>query len=121
MRMKRLSVIVLLCATLLAPSVSWAKTGFVLNTTIIGTLQDAVNYGFCMARIGKSLQAEGFDCPADPLVTFDCQGNFASKAVGTTNFSGAQLAFVTGKTIHVLVDDTKKINGFCYVSRIDIL
>ena len=92
-----------------------------IGTVIRGTLQDSDNCGWCMARFRAGvLVAGGFDSSADPLVTFDCEGDFGSKSAGTNNFSGVQLAFVTGFPISVLTDDTNKINGPCYASRIDV-
>lgn len=100
-----------------------AAPGFVIETTVIGTLQDATLFGGCMARLSTDLEALGIACGADPLVSFDCLGKVASKSAGNTNFSGAQLAYVTGNKINIYVDDTKKalLNGFCYSGRIDML
>lgn len=100
-----------------------AAPGFVIETTVVGTLQDATLFGGCMARLSTDLEAQGIACGADPLVSFDCLGKVASKSAGTTNFSGAQLAYVTGNKINIYVDDTKKalLNGFCYSGRIDML
>ena len=36
-------------------------------------------------------------------------------------YDSAQLAFVTGRRVRVWVDDTRKHNGFCFVTRIDVL
>lgn len=100
-----------------------AAPGFVIETTVIGTLQDASLFGGCMARLSTDLEAQGIACGTDPLVSFDCLGKVASKSAGNTNFSGAQLAYVTGNKINIYVDDTKKalLNGFCYSGRIDML
>ena len=97
--------------------------GFVIETTVIGTLQDANLFGGCMARLSTDLEAQGIACGADPLVSFDCLGKVASKSAGNTNFSGAQLAYVTGNKVNIYVDDTKKalLDGFCYSNRIDLL
>ena len=121
MTLQSWGIALLACTLLFTSTPSEARKAFVNGTIIRATLQDAEYYGFCMARLGPGVLATGgFDCPADPLVTFDCEGNFGSKSAGTTNFSGAQLAFVAEKTVNVLVDDSKKINGFCYASRIDV-
>ena len=106
-------------------SIDAAAAGFVIETTVVGTLQSSDMFGGCMARLGTNLQAAGFDCTADPLVSFDCSGKIGSKSAGSTNFSGAQLAYVTGNKINIYVDDTvaKKnaMDGFCYSNRIDLL
>jgi hypothetical protein len=35
-------------------------------------------------------------------------------------FDSAQMAYALGKKVFIEVDDTKKHNGFCYASRIDV-
>ena len=106
-------------------SLKAAAAGFVIETTVVGTLQDSSLFGGCMARLGTNLQAAGYACTADPLVSFDCLGNIGTKSAGTTNFSAAQLAYVTGNKINIYVDDTaakkNELDGFCYSGRIDLL
>jgi hypothetical protein len=115
-------VLALIIAGLLLPSqaVLSAPPTAVVNTTVTFLLNDSQYYGFCMARLGASLQALGLDCPPDPLVTFDCQGNYLSKTAGLTNFSAAQLAFVSGRRVNVIVEDQRKIHGHCLATRIDV-
>ena len=100
-----------------------AAPGFVIETTIVGTLQDTNLFGGCMARLSTDVEAQGITCGTDPLVSFDCLGRVGSKSAGSTNFSGAQLAYVTGNKVNIYVDDTKKalLDGFCYSGRIDLL
>ena len=112
------------CATLIGFCMT-AKAGYEGPFTVVSVLQDATNYGGCMARLSGgngALTALGYSCPEDPMVTFDCKGvlGSSSKADGTRNFSAAQLALVSGSTVRLVVDDTKKINGFCYSRRIDV-
>ena len=59
------------------------------------------------------------DCP--DWVTFSCSGDFNSKSQGNLKFQNAQLAMVTGKQVALLVDDSKKHNGYCWARRIDII
>lgn len=92
--------------------------------TIVSTLQDKELYGGCMARLsggGGTLTSLGYNCPSDPYVTFDCKGLLGgTKADGLRNFDAAQLAMVSGARIQIAIDDTKKINGFCYSRRVDV-
>lgn len=96
--------------------------------TIISTLQDPVNYGGCMARIspGPSTIAAysggNLSCPGDVFVSFDCLNSSGetTKSMANSMFSTAQLAYVTGDSVTVVVDDAVKINGFCLVRRIDL-
>ena len=111
--------------TALIGSCMTAKAGYEGPFTIVSVLQDATNYGGCMARLSGgngTLTDLGYSCPADPMVTFDCKGVLpdSSKSDGLRNFSAAQLALVSGSTVRLVIDDTKKINGFCYSRRIDV-
>ena len=64
----------------------------------------------------------GYDCPSDPMITFDCKAVLPDtvKSDAARNFSAAQLAMVSGSEIRVHIDDTKKINGFCFSRRVDV-
>ena len=42
------------------------------------------------------------------------------KSVANSMFSTAQLAYVTGDSVRVEVDDSVKLNGFCFARRIDL-
>lgn len=114
-------VLTLMTATVISSN---ALAGMEGDFTVISTLQDTQLYGGCMARLSGgsgAIQSLGYDCPADPMVTFDCKGVLGgSKSDGIRNFDAAQLALVTGATIRVHIDDTKKINNFCYSRRVDV-
>ena len=76
-------------------------------------------YGGCMVALSVSPSDKGLDCPAK-WVTFSCTGTHTSKSNALRMYDSAQLAFVTGRTVLVWVDDTKKHNGHCFVDRIDV-
>lgn len=59
------------------------------------------------------------NCPAK-WVTFSCSGVHTSKSNALRMYDSAQLAFVTGRTVQLWVDDTRNHNGHCFVSRIDV-
>ena len=77
-------------------------------------------FGGCMVQLSVSPSEEGLDCPESKWVTFSCTGTYTSKSTALRMYDSAQLAFVTGKTVRVWVDDTKKHNGHCFVDRIDV-
>ena len=111
----------LLCGSLLvASSQSWSATAAIVGAKVTYLLNDQSNYGYCMARLSINPSTVGLNCPADALVAFDCEGNFGSKAAANNLFSSAQLAFVANKSVRVTLNDSKKINGFCYVMRLDV-
>jgi len=107
-------------ALLVASTHTWSATAAIVGAKVTYLLNDQKNYGYCMARLSIAPSTVGLNCPADPLVTMDCQGNFGSKTAANAIFSAAQLAFVANKTVRVTLDDSKKINGFCYVTRLDV-
>ena len=84
------------------------------------TVADDEKFGGCMVVLSVSPSEEGLDCSSS-WVSFSCSGTFTSKSNALRMFDSAQLAFVTGKTVIVEVDDTKKHNGHCFASRIDVL
>ena len=77
-------------------------------------------FGGCMVALSVSPSEEGLDCPTSKWVTFSCTGTHTSKSNALRMYDSAQLAFVTGRTVRVWVDDTKKENGHCFVNRIDV-
>ena len=107
-------------ALLVASSQAWSAVAAITDAKVLYLLNDSKNYGYCMARLSINPSTVGLNCPADPLVSMDCQGNFGSKTAANAIFSAAQLAFVANKTVRVTIDDSKKINGFCYVTRLDV-
>ena len=78
-------------------------------------------WGGCMVILSVSPSEEGLDCPETGWVTFSCTGTHTSKSNALRMYDSAQLAFVTGRTVRVWVDDTKKHNGYCFASRIDVV
>ncbi len=77
-------------------------------------------FGGCMAALSVAPSEEGLDCQSR-WVTFSCTGVHASKSSAARMFDSAQLAFVTGRTVRVWVDDEKKHNGHCFAERVDVV
>ena len=73
------------------------------------------------AALAVSPSDSGLNCPVGKWVTFSCTGELTSKSSAMRLYDSAQLAFVTGRTVRIWVDDTKKHNGYCFASRIDVL
>ena len=78
-------------------------------------------FGGCMVALSVSPADKALDCPTSKWVTFSCTGTHTSKSSALRMYDSAQLAFVTGREVRVWVDDTKKHNGHCFVSRIDVM
>ena len=79
------------------------------------------SFGGCMVALSVSPSEMGLSCPEGKWVTFSCTGTYTSKSSALRMYDSAQLAFVTGRTVRVWVDDTKKHNGHCFASRIDVV
>ena len=104
----------------LAPSTAAVQS---FEATVTRTLSAADgNFGGCMVALSEAPSDHGLNCPANKhWVTFSCAGTHASKASAMRMLDSAQLAFATGRPVRVWVDDSRTHNGFCFVTRIDVL
>ena len=93
-----------------------------MTTNVVRTLaSEDASYGGCMAQLRDSvMEATGLDC-SGKWVTFSCAGEHTSKATARRLYDSAQLAFVTGRQAMLTLDDERKHNSYCFVSRIDVL
>ena len=109
-------------ALLLAMPLTASATTLQFNATVKRTLAaEETSFGGCMVFLSVSPATEGLNCnPGGNWVTFDCAGDYLGKASALRMFDSAQLAFMTGRTVRVWVDDTRKHNGWCLVERIDV-
>ena len=76
------------------------------------------NYSGCMVAINKQI---GNNCPGQ-WVSLDCKGLFndKDKETGKKKFALAIAAAQTGKTVHLLVNNLHKANGYCVARRIQV-
>ena len=72
-----------------------------------------------MALLTIAPSSLGLDCPRK-FVTFSCSGDFATKDQAKRNFELVQMAMLFDTRIQIVVDDTKKHNGYCFVNRVDV-
>ena len=93
-----------------------------MTSNIVRTLaSEDASFGGCMAELRDSvMEATGLDC-AGKWVTFSCAGEHTSKATARRLYDSAQLAFVTGRRAVLVLDDERKHDSYCFVSRIDVL
>ena len=71
------------------------------------------NFSACVIGLDASINTSGsntLSCVKEYLVSLDCSGQHYSKTDAAAMYSTAQLAYVTGKTISIFVDDTKTVN-----------
>ena len=108
-------------AGLLTLPLAAAATTAVFDAKITRTLaSDETVFGGCMVLLNRSPVSEGLDCNGS-WVTFSCSGEHLSKSSALRMFDSAQMAFLTDRTVRLTVDDTRKHNTRCLVTRIDVL
>jgi len=78
-------------------------------------------YGGCMAYLAKPISTAkpSLNCPSN-WVSFSCDGTYAPKDAAYLMYDQAQLAWATKRPVSVVIDDTKKHNGYCFASRLDL-
>ena len=104
-------------AIALTTSVSVSAAVVPFDTTVVRTLISE-NYGECMFQPGTAPSSAGLAC-RDQWITADCAGSLGgSKSLGKTKFDSILLSELTGGTVRVRVDDSKKINGFCFLEQV---
>ena len=119
---RRASRFVLAVALVTTPMPLTQATTVSIEARITRTLAAAEAFGGCMAALDVSPSDSGLNCPVGgKWVTFSCTGEYAAKAEALRMFDSAQLAFITGRRVRVWVDDTRKHNSHCFVTRIDVL
>ena len=112
-------VLVGLCAT---PLLAYAAEGKLERVNVARVLAtDESQYGGCMALISESPYEHGLDCPVGRWVTFDCAGEYVSKADASRMFDLAQMAFFTSRQVTLTVTDEMKHDRRCMAKRIDVL
>ena len=90
------------------------------NTGVQRTLISE-NYGECMFQPTVGPSTVGLAC-RDEWITADCAGSLGgSKSLGKTKFDTILLTELTSGTVRVRVDDSKKINGFCFLEQVQTL
>lgn len=120
---------VALCKSIVAPGI--LALSLVPSTAAVQSFEATVtrtlsaadsNFGGCMVALSEAPSDHGLNCPVDKnWVTFSCSGTHASKASAMRMLDSAQLAFATGRPVRIWVDDSRTHNGFCFVTRIDVL
>ena len=103
-----------------APSTAAVQSFEATVTRTLSAVDD--NIGGCMVALSEAPSDHGLNCPVDKnWVTFSCSGAHASKASAMRMLDSAQLAFATGRPVRVWVDASRTHDGFCFVTRIDVL
>ena len=90
-----------------------------IRTPVYGTLSSN-QYAGCMLQVKDFAQATGLNCPEGSRiwVTLDCNGNWMPRSAADRNFRQGQTALLTGSSVTMLVDDSKKAGGYCLAKQI---
>ena len=92
----------------------------VLSGQVKRILVSAEHFGGCMALLSENPKIKLPSCGGG-WVTFSCDGTYTSKDVAYRMLDQAQMALALGKNAYVVVDDTRRHNGYCFAYRIDIV
>lgn len=113
-----LSILVLGAALVSTPALAGIA---VINGTVDRVMIDNTgNFGGCMAKLSVDPQSALPAC-GPTWVSFSCTGDFADQVSAYRSLDQAQLALATNKRVMVVIDDGRRQNGYCFVTRIDIV
>lgn len=111
-----LSLVILALAT---PAVH-AGIATVAGANVVSVLiQSDTTFGGCMAKLSVDPSTLLPAC-APHWVTFSCSGDFTSEVRAYRMLDQAQLALATSRRVQVVVDDSRRHNGYCFATRIDV-
>ena len=117
--MKRLAIVVMSLAVALPVSAATKKL-FVDVDRVIVTGSD--KFGGCLVAPAGGMNTSGTTC-LGKFASLDCAnvtgGDGTSKADGQRRLDVAMLARITGEKIAIVLNDAKKVNGFCVAERVD--
>ena len=122
MTFKKIIVALMVFGAAMTSSGAFATKAFLLNTSITRVIMHDALFGQCMVLLSSNPADAGLDCPGGRYVTLDCgaelSGNTRSNAA--KKLDAAMLAYVARKKVNVQIDDSKRINGYCYAFRLDL-
>ena len=111
-----LGVLLLLPGWATAPNAAQVSVTANVTKTMVA---DQDRWGGCIATLDVKLAAKGLNCRGT-WVSFSCSGDFTTKDIAYRMFDTAQMAYALGHPVVVVVDDTKKHNGYCYANSIQV-
>lgn len=110
----RVLLIFLLSISISIPSVAAVRT-YSFNPGKILLSEDG-EYGGCLVE--PKITLDGLNCNSK-WVSLDCAGVLGgSKSAAQRKLDATMLARVTRGKVSMRIDDSKKINGWCYVDRV---
>lgn len=98
-------------------SASAEATRLAVWASVTRTLSDAENFGGCLTELSIAPANVGLDCKGR-WVAFSCTGDFAPRDAANRSFDMTQIALVSGAQVWLVIDDSKKHNGYCFAERV---
>ena len=99
-------------ASMAANSAPWVAS-------VTDLITDSSAFGGCMAKVNPPPSDQGGVTCSTDWVTFSCDGTYNSKSQGANKMAAAQLAYVTGGQVKLVVQDQYQHNSHCFARRID--
>ena len=115
MKFNYFTIVSLLSLSIIAPSVNAAPEW--VSGKLSQLLNHATFFGHCMVYSASFTPSNG--CPAG-WVSLDCAGNHLEKSVAGRMWDSVQLAYALDKSVDIYLDDSRRNNGHCIASRLDI-
>jgi hypothetical protein len=103
---------------LMGMSGSLVAAEFWRTGTVERIITGATLYGGCMLLLSRRI-ANG--CPNNGWVSLDCAHTYSSESSTKNKYALVLTALVTNKKISIKVDNSKKIDNYCVVKRIDLI
>ena len=117
--MKRVAILLVAFAIAL-PATAATKKLFVNVDRVIVTGSD--KFGGCLMAPLGGMNTSGTTC-LGKFASLDCAnvtgGEGTSKADGQRRLDVAMLARITGEKVALVINDAKKVNGYCVAERVD--
>ena len=118
--MNKFGLTVAVIAGVTCSSAALSDVGTISNAKITQLITTETTYGGCMAKLSKPISSVVGNCPSS-WVTLSCDGSLGNSVPrASAMWDSAQLAYALDKTVLVKVDNTKKINGYCYSNLIRV-
>lgn len=117
--MKRVAILLVAFAIAL-PATAATKKLFVNVDRVIVT--DSNIFGGCLMAPLGGMNTSGTTC-LGKFASLDCAnvtgGDGTSKADGQRRLDVAMLARITDEKVAIVINDAKKVNGYCVAERVD--
>lgn len=91
-----------------------------VTTQVDRIVIDDVLYAGCLAYIPTAVSNSLAGC-LDYYVSLDCTGELGtSRTVSTAKLNAAYVGLVTGKRVILVIDDSRKANGYCLAKYFEV-